>query len=150
MGGTAADGKRLKARFLAQTPALKYLKDAVANTAKTKGYITGLDGRKVPIRSAHAALNSLLQSAGAVICKQWLVFLEEALQARGLKHGWDGDYAFCAWVHDECQIACRTPEVAALVAELATATVTKAGEHFNLRCPLAGDAKVGTNWAETH
>lgn len=147
--GTAAHGKRLKANFLAKTPALKYLKDAVAVAAK-RGYIVGLDGRHIPIRSAHAALNSLLQSAGALICKQWLIYLEEALQARGLKHGWDGDYCFCAWVHDEVQIACRNAEVAAIVAELAPLMVAKAGESFNLRCPLAGEAKVGKTWAETH
>lgn len=150
VGGTELHGRRLKASFLAKTPALKYLKDAVAVAAKTKGYIVGLDGRRVPIRSAHAALNSLLQSAGAIICKQWLVFLEEELQARGLKHGPDGDYMFCAWVHDEVQIACRTEAVSKLVAELAPAMVTKVGEFFNFRCPLAGDAKVGQTWAETH
>jgi DNA polymerase I len=149
VGGGAAHGKKLKARFLAQTPALKYLKDAVAAAAK-RGHIIGIDGRIIPIRSPHAALNTLLQSAGGIVCKQWLVFLEEALQARGLKHGWDGDYAQCAWVHDEVQIACRTPEVAAIVAELAPLMVAKTGEHFKLRCPLAGEAKTGKTWAETH
>lgn len=147
--GTAAHGKKLKANFLAKTPALKYLKDAVAVAAK-RGYIVGLDGRHIPIRSAHAALNTLLQSAGGLICKQWLIYLEEALQARGLKHGWDGDYCFCAWVHDEVQIACKNAEVAAIVAELAPLMVAKAGESFSLRCPLAGEAKVGKTWAETH
>lgn len=150
VNGTAAHGKRLKANFLAKTPALKYLKEAVAAVAKSRGYITGLDGRIIPIRSAHAALNTLLQSAGAIICKQWLVFLEEALKERGLVHGWEGDYAFCAWVHDECQIACRTPEVADAVAELAPLMVAKAGEAFSFRCPVTGEAKVGLTWADTH
>ena len=147
--GTAAHGKRLKANFLAKTPALNYLKEAVSEAAK-RGYITGLDGRQIPIRSAHAALNSLLQSAGALVCKQWLVFLEDELQRLGLKHGPDGDYMFCAWVHDEVQIAVRTREVAEVVAASATAMVIKAGEHFKLRCPLAGEAKVGLTWADTH
>lgn len=150
VNGTAAHGKRLKANFLAKTPALKYLKEAVAAVAKSRGYINGLDGRIIPIRSAHAALNTLLQSAGAIICKQWLVFLEDALQERGLRHGWDGDYAFCAWVHDETQIACRTPEVAQVVAELAPLMVSKAGEAFSFRCPVTGEAKIGKNWSETH
>ena len=64
-----------------------------------KGYLKGLDGRLLHVRSTHAALNTLLQSAGALVCKKWLVILEEELKARGLKHGWDGDYAFSAWVH---------------------------------------------------
>src|SRR5690606_27698447 len=90
-----ADGKRLKAKFLAKTPALKRLIEAVRNAAK-RGYLIGLDGRQLHVRSAHAALNTLLQSAGALVCKKWLVMVEEELQARGLKHGWDGDYAFVA------------------------------------------------------
>jgi DNA polymerase-1 len=144
-----AEGKKLKAKFLKQTPALKRLIEAVRESAK-RGYLIGLDKRQLHVRSAHAALNTLLQSAGALICKKWLVILEDELQARGLKHGWDGDYAFVAWIHDEVQIACRTREIAEAVAEAATACVSKAGEFFNFRCPIAGEAKIGTNWAETH
>lgn len=144
-----AAGKKLKRTFLKKTPALRRLIEAVKEAAK-RGYLTGLDKRKLHVRSSHAALNTLLQSAGAIICKKWLLLLEEELQARGYKHGWDGDYAFMAWVHDEVQIACRTPEIAEVVAQVATECVTKAGEFFNFRCPLAGEAKIGSNWAETH
>ena len=76
--------------------------------------------------------------------------LESQLQVRGFKHGWDGDYAFCAWSHDEVQIACRTPDIANEVADIATKCVRLAGEHFNFRCPTAGEAKIGTNWSHTH
>lgn len=150
VGGTAKDGSRLKARFLAGLPALKFLKDAVQAKAKSTGYLIGLDGRLVHIRSSHAALNTLLQSAGALVCKQWVVLVEEELQARGLKHGWDGDYALSAWSHDEVQIACRTQEIADIVKSVATAAVTAAGLIFNFRCRLDGEAKQGTTWAETH
>jgi DNA polymerase-1 len=149
VGKDAAEGKRLKAQFLKKTPALKKLRDAVQEAAK-RGYLVGLDGRHLHIRSAHAALNTLLQSAGALVCKKWLLILEENLQAAGLKHGWDGDYAFCAWVHDEVQIACRNETVAKQVAELATDAVRLAGEYFEFRCPTAGEAKIGNNWSETH
>lgn len=149
VGGTDEDGKKLKKKFLKSLPALGKLVEAVKESAK-KGYLKGLDGRHLHVRSSHAALNTLLQSAGALVCKKWLVILEEELKARGLKHGWDGDYAFCGWIHDEVQIACRTHEVAQLVAELAPACVPKAGEFFNFRCPLAGEAKVGKNWSTTH
>lgn len=144
-----AAGKKLKATFLRKTPALKKLVKAVKEAAK-RGHLVGLDGRHVHVKSAHAALNYLLQGAGALACKQWLVFLDDELQARGLKHGWDGDYAFCAWVHDEVQIACRNEAIAAIVREAAEACVAKAGEAFNFRCPLAGESKMGLNWAETH
>jgi DNA polymerase I len=77
------------------------------------------------------------------------LLLEEQLSSQ-MKHGWDGDYAFCAWSHDEVQIACRTPEIAQKVSEIATLCVTKAGEHFGFRCPLAGESKTGKTWADTH
>ena len=149
VGGTSSDGKRLKGKFLRSLPALGRLSEAVKEAAK-RGYLIGLDGRRLHIRSSHAALNTLLQSAGALVCKKWLVILEEELQSAGLKHGWEGDYAFCAWSHDEVQIACRTPDIATKVANLATSCVPKAGEYFNFRCPLAGEAKTGVTWYDTH
>lgn len=150
VGGTAATGKALKAKFLKGLPALKYLKDAVQQKAKAEGCLRGLDGRMVHIRSSHAALNTLLQSAGALVCKQWVVLVEAALQAKGFKHGWDGDYALCAWSHDEVQIACRTQEIADAVKQVAKDCVTQAGVIFNFRCRLDGEAKQGTTWAHTH
>ena len=148
VGGGMEAGKRLKATFLKKLPALKRLIDAVKAAAK-RGYLLGLDGRLLHVRSSHAALNTLLQSAGALVCKQWLVLLEEDLQLKGLKNGWT-DYANVAWSHDEVQIACRTQAIATSVRESAEACVVKAGEHFNFRCPLAGESKQGTNWAMTH
>lgn len=150
IGGTAEDGKRLKAKFLKSLPALQKLIAAVKAKCKTQGYLVGLDGRKLYVRSSHSALNTLLQSAGALICKKWLVILEDKLEASGLKHGWDGDYAFCAWSHDECQIACRTPEVTAMVRKFATDTVLESGDFFNFRCPTSGESKEGLTWADTH
>lgn len=150
VNGSAEEGRKLKARFLSKTPAIKKLKEAVTAAVKAKGNLKGLDGRILHVRSAHSALNTLLQSAGALICKKWLVLLEQSLKEEGLVHGWHGDYAFCAWSHDECQIACRNQEVADKVRLIAESCVAKAGEFFNFRCPLAGESKVGANWSETH
>ena len=118
--------------------------------AAKRGYIIGLDKRHVHVRSSHSALNTLLQSAGALICKKWLVLLEDRLQSLGLRHGWEGDYCFCAWSHDECQVACRSRETAEKIGAVALECIVKAGEYFNFKCPLDGEAKYGTNWAETH
>jgi DNA polymerase I-like protein with 3'-5' exonuclease and polymerase domains len=148
VSGTAGDGKKLKAKFLRSLPALGRLVEAVQSASK-RGYLVGLDGRHIHVRSSHAALNTLLQGAGALVCKQWLVLLEEELQ-KHFKHGWDGDYAFCAWSHDEVQIACRTKEIAEQIATMATLCVSLAGQYFNFRCPLAGESKIGLTWADTH
>lgn len=149
VNGSSGEGRKLKTKFLRSLPALGRLVEAVQSSAK-RGYLLGLDGRRIHVRSSHAALNTLLQGAGALVCKKWLVILEEDLQAAGLKHGWGGDYAFCAWSHDEVQIACKTAAVAETVRKLAEAAVLKAGDHFGFRCPTAGESKLGTNWADTH
>lgn len=142
-------GLLLRDRFLKQFPALSKLIKFVKKAAK-KGWLKGLDGRVLPVRSDHAALNVLLQSAGAIICKQWIVDADDALQAAGFKHGWDGDYVFLGWIHDEIQIASRggiKDQIAAIVVECAR----KAGDPFpQWRCPLDGEAKHGSSWADCH
>lgn len=113
VNGTADAGKRLTKNFLTQTPAIATLREVIQGSlvAESKWvggeqkvkwkrrWIRGLDGRKVHVRSPHAALNTLLQSAGAVLSKKWLVLTEEMLLAKGYKHGWDGDFVYMAWVH---------------------------------------------------
>ena len=143
-------GKTLIDRFLLRTPGLKKLISAVKGGA-AKGWIRGIDGRQMPIRNEHAALNTRLQSAGAVICKQWGCDWEQALLDRGLKHGWDGDFAFVVFSHDEYQVAVRNdPELLKIVSDAAVETGRNAGTLYNFRCPLDVTTKTGANWSETH
>ena len=142
VGRSRADGKRLRQQFLDNTPTFKNLKDQVGRAAK-RGYIKGIDGRKILIRHPHAALNTLLQGGGAIVMKKALVILNNELKLQ--VH----DVKFVANIHDEWQIeACET--VADHVGRLAVDSIIKAGEHFNLRCPMDGEYKVGDNWSETH
>lgn len=104
----------------------------------------------VHVRSPHAALNTLLQSAGAIICKQWIVEVEKMLLAKGYKHGWDGDFAFMAWIHDECQLACRTQEIADDVIKTAQDAMRKVQGIFKFKCQLDTDGKSGRSWADCH
>lgn len=139
-------GRKLITRFLKRLPAVGYLKKAVERAAK-RGYLIGLDGRKVTVRSAHAALNTLLQSAGALISKQWMIQAHLDLKEAGYVEG--RDYMQLAWIHDELQLQARKGlghEIGTIVAGAAP----KAGEFFKLRCPIAAEYKVGNSWAETH
>jgi hypothetical protein len=147
VGKSRGYGTKLRAMFLKKTPALKKLIDAVQSKAKTTKTLRGLDGRTLHIRSSHSALNTLLQSAGALVMKQALVFLDDSLQAAGHKPG--VDYEFVANVHDEWQIECRK-EIADEVGRTAVASIRRAGDHFEFRCPLDGEAKQGASWADTH
>ena len=147
VNGTEKEGRKLINKFMAATPALRELKAAVAHRVKTKGFLLGLDGRVLPIRSPHSALNVLLQSAGALLAKQATVFLYENLTIKGYK--WGEDYAQVAHVHDEVQLIARK-EIAEDVGREAVKSFQLAGEHFNFRCPITGEFKVGNNWADTH
>lgn len=140
-------GTQLRKKFLTGLPALAKLVDGVKKKAKSKGYLGGLDGRQLHVRSDHAALNTLLQSAGALVMKKALVILDGDIQAAGLVPG--VNYEFVANVHDEWQIEVDEAH-ADLVGNLAVAAIRKAGDHFGFRCPLDGEYKIGRTWAETH
>ena len=138
--GTKKDGARLKKSFLNNLPPLKHLRDSVKREA-AKGYVKGLDGRKVFVRSEHAALNTKLQSAGAIVMKQAQVILADKIK--------DLDAAFVANVHDEWQIEVRADQ-AETVGKLGVEAIVEAGLHFNMDCPLDGEYNIGDNWYETH
>lgn len=142
VGGNSATGERLIASFLEGTPALKSLRSKVSVYA-SKGYVPGLDGRKIWVRSDHAALNSLLQGAGAIVMKKALVLFYDKIKA----NKWP--VKLVANVHDEFQF--EVPEALADEAgKAAKMSIVEAGVFFNLRCPLDGEYKIGRNWRETH
>jgi DNA polymerase-1 len=145
--GAAKKGAELRAKFLKNLPALGALVKAVKKKAAEQKFLLGLDGRRLHVRSQHAALNTLLQSAGAVQMKKALVILDAALQAKGYVPG--VDYEFVANVHDEWQIETKR-EIADDVGKTAVASIRAAGEFFKFPCPLDGEYKVGRTWAETH
>lgn len=144
VGAGQQDGQRLKDRFLAKTPALASLIKAVQGAAK-RGYLKGLDGRHVHVRSQHAALNTLLQSAGALISKQWIVEFDELLR----KHNLSDTAHIVAHVHDEMQIEADN-DTAEQVRDLAIQAATKAGEYFDFRIAIEAEGVIGQSWADTH
>jgi DNA polymerase-1 len=140
--GSQRTGARLRQRFLENTPALAELRERVS-IASQRGYLRGLDGRCLHIRSEHSALNTLLQSAGAVVMKKALqIFTDYAPK-------WNLTYKLLGSIHDEYQI--EAPEDQAdKVGWLMVECIKAAGVALDLKCPLDGEYKVGNNWAETH
>lgn len=142
VGKSAKTGKALKTRFLKQTPALAKLLDAVKK-ASQRGWLKGLDGRIIPVRSQHSALNTLLQSDGAILAKRAMVYLYDTCK----DNNWDANQLL--WVHDEFQYECH-PDLVQEVGEAGVRAWQQAGEFFNYRVPITGEYKSGTNWKETH
>ena len=142
VGGGKGTGRTVKKKFLDNTPALKSLRERVT-TASKRGYLIGLDGRRIWVRSEHSALNTLLQGAGAIIMKKALVLLDDSATAYKI------DYKIIGNIHDEIQSEVHESEAKAF-GEIAVMAIKKAGKEFNLNCPLDGAYKIGGNWNETH
>jgi DNA polymerase I-like protein with 3'-5' exonuclease and polymerase domains len=142
VGGGRQEGEQLIGSFLDNTPALKALRSKVERMAE-KGHLPGLDGRRLFVRSSHAALNTLLQGAGAIVMKQALVLLSEKIKKQKI------EAHFVANVHDEWQIEVKQDQ-AETVGKLAVEAITDAGALLKLNCPLTGDYKIGSSWKQTH
>ncbi|WP_444957588.1 DNA polymerase [Microbulbifer sp. ZKSA002] len=144
-------GAATKARFLKAIPAITALRKSVAGQrTKFKQKIKGLDGRWLHSRSEHSAVNLLLQSDGALVCKKWLCVFMELMESAGYKLGWEGDFVLSAWVHDEIQVACRTKEIAEKAGEFSQKAMRITQEFFKFNCQLDTDFNIGKNWADTH
>ena len=142
IGGKESDGKRIIDNFCRSVPAYATLKSKVERIA-AQGTLPGLDGRKLQIRSTHSALNTLLQSAGAIIAKQWLVETKRMLKAEKIP------YKQVVWSHDEIQIE-TSKQYGPRVAEITVEAAKIAGEILEFRCPVGAESRVGLNWYETH
>lgn len=142
VGGGASAGRVLRGRFMSNLPAYADLKGRISQEA-VQGWINGLDGRLLHIRSEHAALNTLLQSAGAIVMKKALCLLQEYAKLWGL------DYYFVGNIHDEVQAEVRSDQ-ADKYGRLAVSCLEAAGIELGLNCKLTGEYKVGSSWADTH
>jgi len=132
-------GKEIRSAYIAAIPGLKELLEGV-HKASERGYVYGLDHRRILCDSRHKSLNYLLQGSSAILAKRWMVLANENLPqtARQL-----------AFVHDELQFECSQSEVEDLKF-LLELTAMQAGEYYNMRCPVAAESKSGTTWADVH
>jgi len=146
INGTAADGKRLKAKFFRQIPAIKKLVEQVEKVYSNTKTLKALDGNPYFIRSSHSALNVLLQGAGALVMKYYLVFLDRNLQAA---YTAGKQYEFILNVHDEVQIECDE-SIAEEVAKICEKSFDDVTEYLGFRIPIRGTADIGDNWSQTH
>ena len=132
-------GKEIRKAYVDAIEGLSDLLKAVKRAAE-RGYVRGLDGRHIGVDKGHVALNYLLQGSAATIAKRWMVLANENLQPNTHQ---------LAFVHDELQFEAEEKDVKDLMFNLELSAV-RAGEYYNLRIPIAAEAKSGSNWAEVH
>lgn len=107
------------------------------------GVLKTIDGGFVRCHSRSAALNYKLQSAGAIVMKKAAIIARAEIRRLGL------DARLVGTIHDEGQLDVK-PDDAVQVGTVCTQAIMQAGEALGFHVPLAGDYKVGANWAECH
>ena len=142
VGAGARRGQQLITNFLRNMPQLKRLRDNITE-ASAVGTVKALDGRQLHIRSSHASLNTLLQGAGAIVCKQWLVHMDERIRSKGI------DAKLVASVHDEYQFEVSKKDTE-VFGQITTDAMKDTEVTLDMRCSLDCEYKVGNTWAETH
>ena len=132
-------GKEIRDAYVAAIPGLKELLEAV-HKASERGFVRGLDNRRILVDSRHKSLNYLIQGSSAIIAKRWMVLANERLPANTKQ---------LAFIHDELQFETKKENIDELKNTLED-SARQAGEYYKLRTPIAAESKSGANWAEVH
>lgn len=149
VGGGKEEGAKIRETFLRENPCIAILIERMQEQGQ-KGYLYAPDGRKLYLRldengvpQTHKALNLLLQASGSITMKISMLFLRKDIEKNNIR---------CFKVldmHDEGQFTCNINDIDILV-DFMEKCVTRAGVYLNMQCPLASEAKFGSNYYETH
>jgi DNA polymerase I-like protein with 3'-5' exonuclease and polymerase domains len=126
--------------FLKKIPALKQLIDQVQISAAKTDDLKGLDGRRIFVRSSHAALNSLLQSAGAIASKYWIDNLRCYLS---------DDIKLVGWIHDEVILEVKEDQ-SHHAKKFVIQAIEDVTDRAKLKVQLTGDSRIGKSWKDIH
>jgi len=114
----------------------------ILKLAAERKYVRVLD-RKLPVRSPHSVLNTVLQGAAAIIGKRWVATLNEQAAKQDIEHH------LLAYVHDERQDDVKEGQEDVFM-PLSVDCIRQAGEFYNFRIPLTGEAQAGDSWLACH
>lgn len=142
-------GRASRARFMAGMLGYEALNHRLMLGVQ-QGYLPGLDGRRCPVRKQHAALNTLLQSAGAIISKYWIAYTMDLIEGEyGLSWGYDKDFTLMIYSHDELDFACL-PEHSAKIEDACIRGARQTQKKLGFKLPIDVGVIHGKNWAECH
>lgn len=143
-------GLEMRRRLMTRIPALAQVIKSIQREAK-RGFLIGMDGRRLFVRSPHAALNTKLQACAASLAKMWCILFEEMCEANGLHHGWNGDFVILTWIHDEIQVAVRDDtRIIEICRKNIIEAAAEAGRILDFKPMVDVDVKFGQTWADSH
>jgi DNA polymerase I-like protein with 3'-5' exonuclease and polymerase domains len=139
-------GLRIMKLFENKTIGYMDLKNKLMKEAES-GYIKGIDGRFLPVRSAHSALNLRCQGTAATITKIWIGETYRLVRKNKMKFG--RDFRPLAIIHDEQQAAVRE-EIADEFGNCFVEAAMTINKIIPLNIPMAASYKIGDTWYDTH
>lgn len=149
IGGTQKDGSKARRALMTRLPRLDKLIKRISKFAE-RGWVPSLDRRKVYVRrdfqgrvDTRTALNTRLQSDGAILSKRAMVIADE----KRIINRWDAHQII--WYHDELQYE-TDPEIGADVGGMLVESMEEAGRYYNMKLPITGEYKIGHNWGDCH
>ena len=140
-------GKQVADTFLKNLTGIKDLIKDCQTQSKNKSTVTAIDNRELYSKSAHSALNLLLQGSAGVIAKKWMANYHDLAADRGIPHG--KRWSQMAYVHDEYQCQADEP-VAVLLGDTMVDSCAMIQGQFNTNIPIEADYMIGKDWSETH
>jgi DNA polymerase-1 len=145
LGRTPEGGTRAKQDFIHAYPGLRELRERTIPRDAGLGFFVGFDGRRVYCNSEHLMLAGYLQNGEATIMKHANLIWRKKLNGEKIL------YKQVNFVHDEWQTEYGgRREVAEYIGRVQSESIKAAGEALGLRCPMAGQYQVATNWRDTH
>jgi DNA polymerase I len=138
-------------RFTRSTPGLREFLESYGEQSRA-GFLRLFDGRWLPIRSG----DEDYQEGKEVWHGRWLSSIlqggEQAVMRRALELWYPrrGPNELMFYNHDEFQVWCPDVAEAERLGPIIVQSIIDAGNYFNLKCPMNGEWKVGSNWHETH
>lgn len=139
--------KEIYIEFWKFNHALSSVRNLCMKAHETRGWVKGIDSRKIYTRSSHSSMNALFQSCGSIIIKRSLVKIDNWIKSEQL------DIHQLIFMHDEVQLDVEENLYETRSEDIATnieSCFTKAGEDLNLRIKIEAEVKYGRNWSETH
>lgn len=142
---TTGNARKIKNNLLTNIPGLKLLIQECKDQSNSDGSVYPFSFRPIPVRKEHAALNTLLQSSGAIVSKVWLTLANKSL----IEKFKESEFSWVANVHDEVQVECNK-DIAKEVGAIILKAAIDAGLFLKCLCPIEANFRIGNTWAETH
>jgi len=142
LGIPESAGNKAKNKFLNRWPSLRELTKK-SQVAAQRGYLMGVDGRKIIVEDSYKAFCYLIQGTEAIIFKHTIVDINEEFETNGI------EFLQLLAYHDECSWEID-PKDAGMAESIIRRCFEETPKKFGINLMCAGDVKTGNDYLEVH